>query len=192
MSYQLIMKIIIGLGNPGLRYRSTRHNAGFFVIKALSKKYRIPVKHKGFHGVYGIGRIEGEEVMLFEPRTYMNLSGESVEALRGSKLRRKEDILVVVDDISLPLGSLRLREEGSAGGHNGLKSVIEKMGQDFARLRLGIKPAHEIEGDLAGFVLSPFTRRERPVLDEMVEKAVLCAGTWVSKGGKKAMEIHNG
>ncbi len=185
------MKIIVGLGNPGLRYRNTRHNAGFLVIKALSKKYKIPLRHRGFHGVYGTGRIDGREVMLFEPRTFMNLSGGAVAAVTGSKLKNKEDLMVAVDDINLPLGNLRLRKEGSAGGHNGLKSIIGVIGTEFARLRLGIKPAHEIEGDLARFVLAPFPRRDRAGLEDMIEKAVSCLEIWVSKGLEKAMETYN-
>lgn len=185
------MKIIVGLGNPGLRYRNTRHNAGFLVIKALSKKHKIPLRHRGFYGVYGMGRIEGKEVMLFEPRTFMNLSGGPVEAVTEAKLKNREDLLVVVDDINLPFGNLRLRKDGSAGGHNGLKSIIEGIGTDFARLRLGIKPQHEIEGDLARFVLAPFPRRDREALEEMVEKAACCLEIWASKGLEKAMETYN-
>ena len=185
------MKIIVGLGNPGLRYRNTRHNAGFLVIKALSKKHRIPLKHRAFHGVYGTGRIDGREVMLFEPRTFMNLSGCAVSAVTGAKLRNKEDLLVVVDDINLPFGELRLRKDGSAGGHNGLKSIIGAIGSDFPRLRLGIKPQHEIEGDLARFVLAPFPKRDREALEETVEKAACCLEKWVSEGLGKAMEAYN-
>lgn len=186
------MKIIVGLGNPGLRYRNTRHNAGFMVIKALSKEYGIPLRHRGFHGVYGIGRVCGRETMLFEPRTYMNLSGEAVGAVCSSKLKDKGDLLVVVDDINLPFSSLRMRESGSAGGHNGLKSIIEAMGQDFARLRLGIKPEHEISGDLARFVLAPFPRKEKEALEDMVDAAAEYAAIWVTEGAKKAMEHRNG
>jgi len=191
MNNELSMKIIVGLGNPGLRYRNTRHNAGFFVIKALSKKHGISLKHRAFHGVYGTGRIDGREVMLFEPRTFMNLSGGAVAAVTGARLRNREDLIVAVDDINLPFGSLRLRKEGSAGGHNGLKSIIGAIGTEFARLRLGIKPAHEIEGDLARFVLAPFPRRDRAALEDMVEKAACCLEIWVSKGMQKAMEVSN-
>lgn len=186
------MKIIVGLGNPGLRYRNTRHNVGFMAIKALSKKYGIALRHRGFHGVYGIGRVIGQEVMLFEPRTYMNLSGDAVGAVCSSKLKDKTDLLVVVDDISLPFGSIRLRENGSAGGHNGLKSIIAFLGQDFTRLRVGIRPGEEIDGDLASFVLSPFRRKDREGLENMIKRVVECAGTWASEGAYKAMERHNG
>ena len=185
------MKIIIGLGNPGLRYRNTRHNAGFLVIKALSKKHKIPLRHRGFHGVYGTGRIDGREVMLFEPRTFMNLSGEAVSAVAGARLKNKKDRLIVVDDINLSFGDLRLRKDGSAGGHNGLKSIIGAVGPDFSRLRLGIKPQREVEGDLARFVLAPFPGRDREELEGMIEKAACCLETWVSKGIEKAMEAYN-
>jgi peptidyl-tRNA hydrolase, PTH1 family len=186
------MKIIVGLGNPGFRYRNTRHNAGFMAVKALSKKYGIALRHRGFHGVYGVGRVLGQEVMLFEPRTYMNLSGEAVGAVCSSKLQEKKDLLVIVDDISLPFGSVRLRENGSAGGHNGLKSIIEFLGQDFARLRMGIRTDEEPTGDLAGFVLSPFRRKDREGLEDMIERAAECTGIWASDGASKAMERHNG
>ncbi|MDD3089241.1 MAG: aminoacyl-tRNA hydrolase [Candidatus Omnitrophica bacterium] len=185
------MKIIIGLGNPGLRYRNTRHNAGFMVIKALSKKYRISLRKAGFHGVYGVGRIGGEEVMLFEPRTYMNLSGEAVGAVCAAKADGKGSFLVIVDDVNLPLGGLRFRESGSSGGHNGLKSIISRMGMDFPRLRLGIDPGVKHEGDLSDLVLAPFSRQEREGLAEMIKKAVSCVEEWIDKGAASAMEIYN-
>jgi PTH1 family peptidyl-tRNA hydrolase len=186
------MKIIVGLGNPGFRYRNTRHNAGFMVVKALSKKHHIALKHRAFHGVYGTGLIGGHGVMLFEPRTYMNLSGAAVQAVCDARMRSASDLLVIVDDINLPFGSVRMRGTGSAGGHNGLRSIIEEMGADFARLRLGIKPGHEIEGDLARFVLAPFPRRDKAGLEEMIVKAAACAETWVAEGAGKSMERHNG
>lgn len=184
------MKIIVGLGNPGLKYRNTRHNTGFLVLKALSKKYRLPIKKKGFSGVYGVGRILGNEVMLFEPATYMNLSGDAVKSACSSYLDEEKDLLVVTDDFNLPLGDMRLREKGSSGGHNGLESIIERMGQDFTRLRVGIASG-EIAGDMSGYVLAPFPRRDRPILAEAVEKAVECIETWLVKGTKEAMARYN-
>jgi PTH1 family peptidyl-tRNA hydrolase len=184
------MKIIVGLGNPGLRYRSTRHNAGFLVLKALAKKYRMSIRKKGFQGVYGIGRILEREVMLFEPLTFMNRSGGAVKAVCSSKLEDENDLLVVGDDFNLPLGTIRLREKGSAGGHNGLQSVIESIGSDFARLRLGIGSG-SAAGDMSSYVLAPFPRAEKPVLNEMLEAAVDAIEIWLEKGTKEAMNSHN-
>ena len=184
------MKIIVGLGNPGFRYRNTRHNAGFIVIKALSKKYRINVKKKGFNGIYGIGRIENKEIMLFQPLTYMNLSGGPVKAGCSSRLSQIRDLLVVSDDFSIPLGTVRLREKGSSGGHNGLKSIIEYIGADFARLRIGIK-TDILPEDKAKYVLSSFNRAEKSSLIKAVEKSVECIETWIQEGTKKAMSRFN-
>jgi peptidyl-tRNA hydrolase, PTH1 family len=184
------MKIIVGLGNPGFRYRNTRHNAGFLVLKQFARDRGLAIKKKGFGGVYGTGRVEGQECLLFEPMTYMNLSGGAVKGLCSAKLDDMKDLLVVTDDLSLPLGSLRLREKGSAGGHNGLKSVIAAMGTDFARLRVGIGLPAE-EADISGYVLSAFPRKERAAFLETVEKAAGCVGMWVSKGAKETMNLYN-
>jgi PTH1 family peptidyl-tRNA hydrolase len=186
----LKMKIIVGLGNPGLRYRNTRHNAGFLVLKALAKKHRIGIRKKGFYGAYGIGRIKQQEVMLFEPLTYMNLSGKAVESVCFSRLEDKKDLLIISDDFNLPLGSIRLRDKGSSGGHNGLQSIIEKIGPDFARLRLGVRTGDTIE-DMSSYVLSPFSRAERPLLEGMRERAMECVETWLVKGIKETMSRHN-
>jgi len=187
------MKLIIGLGNPGFRYRNTRHNAGFLVIKALAHKHRVRLKKKGFGGVYGIGTINQREVTLFEPMTYMNLSGEAVKNVCASKLRDTEEMLVVSDDVSLSLGQIRLREKGSGGGHNGLQSIIEEMGRDFPRLRIGIGPEDPsmLKGDLSSYVLTPFLKKERAVLEAAVDKAVKCIEMWLSHGPKKAMSLCN-
>lgn len=184
------MKIIVGLGNPGLRYRMTRHNVGFLVLKALSKKYRLSIKKKGFQGVYGFGRIARQEVMLFEPLTYMNLSGEAVNSVCSSALEEKNGLLVVSDDINLPLGSIRIRQRGSSGGHNGLQSIIGKIGPDFPRVRIGVK-ADEVVEDMAAYVLSPFPRVQRAVLPEILERAVECIEIWLSTGIEEAMARSN-
>ena len=184
------MKIIVGLGNPGLRYRNTRHNAGFLVVNALAKKYRIGIRKKNFSGVYGIGRIQRQEVMLFEPLTYMNLSGKAVMAVCSSRLTDESDLLVISDDFNLSLGRIRLRDKGSAGGHNGLQSIIANIGPDFARLRLGVGKDDTVE-DLSPYVLSPFPRAERPLLNDMREKAVECVETWLAAGIKEAMDRCN-
>ena len=184
------MKIIAGLGNPGLRYRNTRHNAGFLAVKALSKKYRIALRKKGFGGIYGTGRISGEEVMLFEPLTFMNLSGEAVKSASSRKLEAQDDLLVISDDVNLPLGRVRVRGKGSAGGHNGLESIIGSIGQDFARLRIGVGDAPQ-GADMAAYVLAPFPRRERPILSEAIEKAIEAAEAWLTQGISAAMNRCN-
>jgi peptidyl-tRNA hydrolase, PTH1 family len=184
------MKIIVGLGNPGLKYRNTRHNAGFLVIKELAAANGISLRKKAFGGLYGIGRVKEREVMLFEPLTYMNLSGEAVKAVCDSKLEEREDLLVVSDDLNIHLGSVRLREKGSAGGHNGLRSIMDHMGSDFARLRVGVGSGPVVE-DMSGYVLSAFCKKERPFLEEGVQKAVLCVETWLTEGIKPAMARFN-
>jgi len=185
-----MMKIIVGLGNPGFRYRNTRHNAGFMVLKQFAREHGLALKKKGFGGVYGIGRLAGQEVMLFESMTYMNLSGGPVKAVCSAKLNDMEDLLVVTDDLNLPLGSLRLRKKGSAGGHNGLRSVIAAMGTDFARLRVGIGLPAE-GADVSGYVLSAFPRKERDAFLKTVEKAAGCIEMWVSNGAKETMNRYD-
>ncbi len=184
------MKIIIGLGNPGLRYRNTRHNVGFFVIRTLAKRHGINIRKKGFGGRRGTGRIGGREVMLFEPLTYMNLSGEAVKAVCSSRLGDREDLLVISDDVNLPLGSIRLRQKGSAGGHNGLQSIIDLWGPDFARLRVGIGREGAM-ADMTGYVLSSFPRGERAALEKAVQAASDCAEIWLKEGVKTAMSSCN-
>ncbi|MFQ5952320.1 MAG: aminoacyl-tRNA hydrolase [Candidatus Omnitrophota bacterium] len=178
------MKIVVGLGNPGFRYRNTKHNIGFKVLDLLAKKHRLSIKKKGYQGVYGTGRITGKEVTLFKPLTYMNLSGGAVEAICSSRLRDKKDLLVVADDFSLPLGSIRLREKGSSGGHNGLESIIDRIGPDFFRLKVGITAGERID-DASSYVLSPFPRKVRPLLGDVLEKAVENIEKWLENGQNK-------
>ena len=184
------MKIIAGLGNPGLRYRRTRHNVGFMVVEALANKYKIRISKKGFNGRYGIGRIAGEEVMLFEPMTFMNLSGEAVKSVMISKGEEKSDILVILDDFNIPLGSIRLRPKGSDGGHNGLKSINAHIGIEFSRLRVGIGK-EMLSEDTASFVLSPFLKKEGPMLEETIQKSVESVEVWLTSGIIDAMNSYN-
>lgn len=184
------MKVIVGLGNPGLRYSNTRHNAGFMVCKELSGRTGIPLRKKGFGGRYGIGRVGGLEIMIFQPQTYMNLSGEAVASVYSAKIKEIKDLLVISDDISLPLGHIRLREKGSSGGHNGLGSIIEHIGPGFARLRVGIGAAPG-EGEVSDYVLSGFGKKEKPVLAEAVEKAAKCSEMWLKEDIKNVMSRYN-
>lgn len=184
------MRIIVGLGNPGIRYRNTRHNAGFLVVKALAERNAISLRKKAFGGRYGAGKACGHEVLLFEPLTYMNLSGEAVKSICASRLEEKENLLVVSDDINLPLGDIRLRARGSAGGHNGLKSIITHLGNDFARLRVGVGAGTRVE-DLSGYVLAPLARKDRPLFNEGIQKAASCVEMWLTHGITSAMARYN-
>lgn len=173
------MKLVAGLGNPGIRYRNTRHNAGFLAINVLAKKYRVKIKKKAFQGIYGIGQVKKQEVIFFQPLTYMNLSGNAISRIISSKLEDKEDLLVITDDVSLPLGEIRLRDKGSSGGHNGLKSIIDVLGPDFARLRIGIGCLERPIQDLSTYVLSPFSRKEKEILKGVLEKTVERVENWL-------------
>ena len=186
------MHIIVGLGNPGREYARTRHNVGFDVIDVLSEKLAIPVTKLNLHGQIGEGRIGGEKVILVKPQTFMNLSGECVAQVVSWYKPEMDDLLLVYDDIDLPLGKLRLRAGGSAGTHNGMRSVIGLLGrQDFPRLRVGVgkKP----EGwDLADWVLSHYqTAQERETQFQAFLRAADAAIDWVEHGFDSAMRLAN-
>lgn len=187
------MFIIVGLGNPDRKYAGTRHNIGFDVITKLSDKYNISLSKKGFKSVYGVGLIEGEKVILMKPMTYMNLSGEAVgEAVNFYKIDETSELIVVQDDIDLDVGSLRIRMKGSAGGHNGIKSIISHLGgNEFIRLKFGVggKPAG---GDLANHVLSHFSNEAEPLVRKTLDAAadaVLCI---MKEGAEAGMNRFNG
>ena len=165
------MIIIAGLGNPGREYAPTRHNVGFDVIDVLAEKYNIRMNKLKFKGVTGEGTIDGKKVLLLKPSTYMNNSGLSIrEAVSFYKVEMK-DLLIIYDDIDIDFGTIRIRKKGSAGSHNGMKSIIYHLTDDsFPRIKIGIgkKP----EGyDLADFVLSKFSQDERKIIDETIRKA---------------------
>lgn len=160
------MKLIIGLGNPGGKYEDTRHNVGFSYLDCLAKKHFIRMKKLECRALTGVGRISGQEVLLAKPQTFMNLSGESVYALCKKYHCTPKDVIVLYDDISLELGRLRIRKKGSAGGHNGIKSIIYQLESDeFPRLKIGVGAPPHKEMDLADFVLSTFSGEE---LDTMI------------------------
>ena len=167
------MFVIVGLGNPEKKYEGTRHNIGFAVIDALADKYNISIKDKKHKALCGTGVIEGVKVMLVKPLTYMNLSGDSVaDVMNFYKLDPEEDMLVVYDDISLAPGNIRVRKKGSAGGHNGIKSIIARCGtQDFMRVKVGV--GEKPEGwDLADHVLGHFSDEESRQVREAVDDAI--------------------
>lgn len=161
------MWMIVGLGNPGKQYIGTRHNAGFDVIDCLAEKYGISVTERKGRAFVGAGWIEGQKVLLVKPQTYMNLSGESVQSLVNYfKIQVDRDLLVVFDDISLEPGQIRIRRKGSAGGHNGIKNMIQMLHtEEFSRIKIGVgkKPS---QYDLADFVLGHFSKQEREKMRE--------------------------
>ena len=185
------MKLIIGLGNPGLGYASTKHNIGFAVIKAIAKGGGIKIRQKLHFSLVGKGKISGEDAVIAMPQTYMNLSGNAVKELAASQIKDLPDLLVICDDINLELGKIRLKTHGSAGGHKGLESIIRALGRDdFARLRVGI--ATDVHrGDITGYVLSPFKRSQRRNVAHAVDLAKDAAICMIEEGVDKAMARFN-
>lgn len=186
------MYLIVGLGNPGKKYEFTRHNSGFLFLDFLAAKYNIKINKIKFKGLYGEGCIENEKVILLKPSTFMNLSGESVrEAMNFYKLSN-ENIIVVYDDISLPLGRLRIRESGSAGGHNGIKNIILHTSSDkFKRIRLGIENQNNKKDDLADFVLDKFSDSELKEFGSAVDRGVEAIKLMITGNTAKAMNLYN-
>lgn len=186
------MYIIAGLGNPGKQYEGTRHNIGWQVIDALADKYSIRVLENKFKGLIGKGMINGEKVILVKPLTYMNLSGECIgEIVNYFKIDETCELVVIADDISLDVGAIRMRKKGSAGGHNGLKSIIAHLGhENFIRMKMGVgdKPAGY---DMADYVLGHFNKDENEILSESIKNAVLAIETILSDGIDKSMNLYN-
>ena len=161
------MILIVGLGNPGMEYAATRHNVGFDMLTYLGDRYDIALRSKEGRAVVGKGFIEGQKVILAQPQTYMNLSGESVRALMDFYKLDEEDLVVICDDINLSVGQVRIRPKGSAGGHNGIKSIIQHIGtQEFTRIRIGVGGKPE-GGDLVKHVLGRFSREEDGMLRDV-------------------------
>lgn len=186
------MYVIVGLGNPDKKYENTRHNIGFDVIDALSNKYNIPVKEKKFKALCGSGVIEGVKVLLVKPQTYMNLSGESIaEVLNFYKLDPETEMMVIYDDISLAPGNIRIRKKGSAGGHNGIKSIIAHAGtQVFPRIKVGV--GEKPKGwDLADYVLGHFSDKEREYVNDAVKDAMDATIYMIQDDVDQAMNLYN-
>ena len=187
------MYIIAGLGNPTKQYENTRHNAGFCVIDYLSEKYNIPVKQAGYKALYGSGYIEGQKVILLKPQTFMNLSGESIREFKSWYKAEDSQIIIIYDDVSLPVGKMRIRPKGSAGGHNGLKSIIYMLNSDsFPRIRIGVGAPNHQDYDLADYVLGRFGKDEIPILEEAIIKAYKAAMEIIARGAQSAMNKYNG
>lgn len=185
------MYLIVGLGNPSSKYAGTRHNIGFSVITQLADTYRIDMNVKEHKAICGKGYIAGEKVLLMEPQTFMNLSGEAVRAAMDFYKLTTDDLIIIFDDISLDVGQLRLRKKGSAGGHNGIKSIIAHAGSDeFKRIKVGV--GNKPEGwDLADYVLGRFPVDELPMVRESVKLASEAVECMLTKGIDVAMNQYN-
>jgi PTH1 family peptidyl-tRNA hydrolase len=186
------MWLIVGLGNPGLKYEWTRHNCGFMVVEDLARRVRKEIKAPECQALTARATIGGVEALLVKPQIFMNLSGVAVAALKKKyEIGENSSILVVSDDLALPFGKIRIRARGSAGGQKGLKSIIEKLGgQDFPRLRLGIAPDHPIN-DAADFVLSEFPKKDCDALAQMVARAADAVEAVLTTGVANAMSKYN-
>ena len=187
------MKCIVGLGNIGRKYDGTRHNIGFMVVDELAKKHHIELDKQKFNGLYTVAMINGEKVLLIEPMTYMNLSGEAVRPLMDYYKVALEDLLVLYDDLDMPPGRLRLRQKGSAGGHNGIRSMIQHLGTDqFKRIRIGIgRPNGRMS--VPNFVLQRFTDDEMIVMDRVIDRTVEACETFITQERfENIMNQYNG
>jgi PTH1 family peptidyl-tRNA hydrolase len=190
------LKVILGLGNPGRQYEATRHNVGWWVLDHLADVWHFEGWKRDGEAMVSTATVAGAKVRLMKPLTYMNLSG----AVLKNYLRRPfwtppKDLLVVVDEVQLPVGRFRIRARGSAGGHNGLKSIENALGnQEYPRLRVGVGPSEErknVYSDLADFVLAPFARDEREDILSLLPKIAASIETWVREGTDRAMNAHN-
>lgn len=194
------MRLIAGLGNPGEDYRYTRHNIGFLAIDHLASVYKISLKENRFQAIWGRGIVAGREVLLIKPQTYMNLSGESLKGFKDFYGLANQDILVIYDDLDLPFGRLRIRTGGGTGGHRGVASIVEALGgEDFLRLRMGIgrpigDPKLKKEDYrllVVDYILSPFRREERDILEGFLETGRKAIETILTKGIDEAMNRFN-
>lgn len=184
------MKLIVGLGNPGKEYEGTRHNCGFMVIDRLASKLNVDVNQNKFKGLYAKAKYHGEDIILLKPQTYMNLSGESVNAVMNFFKIDKEDLLVIYDDLDMPVGKLRLRKTGSAGGHNGVKNIIAHLNsQDFNRIRVGIDRHKYMK--VADYVLSRFSKAESEAIEQGIENAANAVIDYLDNDFNHAMNYYN-
>lgn len=176
-----LMKVIVGLGNPGMKYALTKHNVGFWVIDQLSEKWMIPLSTEKWKAEIGEGNVNGEKVILVKPLTYMNLSGESVRLICDFFKLSIDDLLIVYDDLDLPVGKIRLRLKGGSGGHNGMKSIIGQLGtEQFKRVKVGIgRPKGRIP--VVDHVLTPFPKDERIEVEAAVDRSVEAICSWQEK-----------
>ncbi|MCR4650070.1 MAG: aminoacyl-tRNA hydrolase [Lachnospiraceae bacterium] len=186
------MFVIVGLGNPGKEYENTRHNAGFNCVDVLASRYNISIRENEYKALVGKGYIEGRKVVLVKPQTYMNNSGEAVRAVTDYyKADPESEMIIVYDDISLNVGMLRIRDKGSAGGHNGIKSIINHLGtQVFLRIKIGVGDKIP-QMDLADHVLGHFSKEDSELMKESFEKAADAVVLLMLGDVEKAMNIYN-
>jgi peptidyl-tRNA hydrolase, PTH1 family len=183
--------IVVGLGNPGDKYADTPHNLGFMVVDRLALRHSARLTRKECQAIVGAGNIGGQKVTFAKPQTFMNLSGVAVKSLLTKNSMTADDLIVVYDELDLPWTGLRIRGKGSAGGHNGVKSILGNLGtMDFKRIRLGIHPGHPVS-DGAKFVLAPFGRAQKKELDELLDYASDAVETIIAEGVEKAMTRFN-
>ncbi|MDE7244631.1 MAG: aminoacyl-tRNA hydrolase [Oscillospiraceae bacterium] len=186
--------LLVCLGNPGKEYELTRHNIGFMAADELARREQIKINKLRFRSLTGELRVGGQQVLVLKPQTYMNLSGEAVKLAKDFYRLPQEHILVISDDVALPLGKLRIRANGTAGGHNGLKNIIAHMGTSqlvgqFPRIRVGVgAPEH---GDMIDWVIGRFSQSERKVAEEAVGKAADAAVCVIEKGVQAAQNLYN-
>ena len=184
------MYMIAGLGNPGKRYENTRHNIGFIALDLLAERNDIKINKIKHKALVGEGRISGQKVLLIKPQTYMNLSGQSIREVMEYYKEEIDHLIVIYDDIYIPVGTVRIRKKGSAGTHNGMRSIVYDLKSDqFPRIRIGMGSSHK--GDLRDFVIGGFSKEEKEPLEEAVRRAVLAAECIVEKGIDKAMNEYN-
>jgi PTH1 family peptidyl-tRNA hydrolase len=185
------VKVIAGLGNPGIQYERNRHNIGFLVVDRFAETHHIPLSHKRFHSLYGSGLVDSGKVIVVKPMTFMNRSGEGLQKVIRFYHVDPEDLIVIHDDLDLPYGRLRLKRRGGDGGHQGIRSVIESIGgEDFLRLKVGVgRPPQGM--DPADYVLKDFSRAEGPPLEEVVSRAADCLSVVLTKGVEAAMRRYH-
>ncbi|HLR61618.1 MAG TPA: aminoacyl-tRNA hydrolase [Lentibacillus sp.] len=185
------MKCIVGLGNPGKKYAKTRHNVGFMVIDELAERYDQKLKKDKFNGKSTVEMSGGEKIILLQPQTFMNLSGESVRPLMDFYQMKPEDILVVFDDLDLPAGKIRLRQKGGHGGHNGIRSIIDHVGtKEFNRLRIGIgRP--DTAMPVVDYVLKPFSKAQQEDVRSSIDKGADACEAWMQQTFAKVMNDFN-
>jgi len=185
------VKVVLGLGNPGKKYEQTRHNLGFMVVDRLALENGVAPKRKKYHSLIGDWQRNGETVLLVKPQTYMNHSGVAVRSLCSGLRKEAKDLIVVHDDVDLSFGRIRIRQKGGAGGHRGVISILEALGdQNFLRVRVGVgRPPRGI--DPADYVLEPFLPEEGTLLEDVVSRAADAVETLLEKGPHRAMEEFN-
>ncbi len=187
------MYLVIGLGNPGRQYDMTRHNIGFHTIDYIADEYNVKINKLKYKALYGECEISGEKTYLIKPQTYMNLSGESIIDFVNFFKVPIENVIVISDDINIDTGRLRIRPKGSAGGHNGLKSIIYMLQSDeFPRIRMGVGAPKHDDYELADFVLGRFTKEEIPIMEDAIKRAKSAVEEIIKNGPQSAMNKFNG